>query len=258
MLDVFVSRPTWVAEEFRRGLDVFLDVLRKMDLNPRTIGTTDFPTRSPLDEVIHLLDECQGAVILGYPQIRVDAGQIKGDAVKGPLLLPTEWNHIEAGLAYARGLPLLVFHQQGVARGIFDRGALSAFLYSLNLVRPDWCFDAEVSGALETWKHGVVEPRKEARDRAAREASAVPSKPTRVPLSEQLVRVLGVLAGPGQERLATMEIAKILDVAEQKARYYVDELIELNLIQRHMFINRPSEYQLSRGGRAALVERGLL
>jgi hypothetical protein len=31
--------------------------------------------------------------------------------------LPTEWNHIEAALAYSQQLPLLVIHHRGIKRG---------------------------------------------------------------------------------------------------------------------------------------------
>src|SRR5690242_11371801 len=113
-MDIFVSRPTWVPEEFRGGIEGFLRLLHAMGVTPRTLGTTDYPSKAPLDEVIDLLDACAGAVILGYPQIRVAGGFVKDKPVTEELLLPTEWNHIEAGLAYARGLPLLVVHHEGV------------------------------------------------------------------------------------------------------------------------------------------------
>ena len=122
-MDVFVSRPTWVAAEFEAGLAAFLRVLRSLDLTPRTLGATDYPSKAPLDEVIALMGKCAGAVILGYPQLVVETGHLKGVPINQALELPTEWNHIEAGLAYARELPLLVIHHRGVRRGIFDRGA---------------------------------------------------------------------------------------------------------------------------------------
>jgi hypothetical protein len=99
MVNVFVSRPNWVAPEFKAGLDIFLNLLKSVDLQPRTVGSTDPPTKTPLDEVLLLMKECQGAIILGYPQISVERGQCKGADCSG-LSLPTEWNHIEAALAY--------------------------------------------------------------------------------------------------------------------------------------------------------------
>ena len=119
MIDIFLSRPTWVSPDHKSGLEHFLGLLATMELNPRTLGTTDYPSKCPLDEVIALMDRCQGAIILGYPQITATHGRLKDIDITEPLLLPTEWNHIEAGLAYARDLPLLVVSHIGVVRGIF-------------------------------------------------------------------------------------------------------------------------------------------
>ena len=155
-MDVFVSRPTRVEEAFRPGLGVFLTRLTDMGLNPRTVGATDYPTKSPLDGVIHLLDTCRGAVILGYPQIRVQTGSIRGQDLEAPILLPTEWNHIEAGLSYARRLPLLVIHHVGVIRGIFDRGALNGFIFAKDLSDPAWSSGDDISGAIRAWRDEVL------------------------------------------------------------------------------------------------------
>lgn len=155
-MDVFVSRPTWVQESFRKGLDVFLTRLRDLNLVPHTLGATDYPTRSPLDEVIHLLDRCRGAVILGYPQIEVAAGTLRDRRIQAAMHLPTEWNHIEAGLAYARHLPLLVIHHPGIVRGIFDRGALNSFLFARDLRDPTWAVGEDISGAIRSWRDNVL------------------------------------------------------------------------------------------------------
>src|SRR5258708_30934241 len=109
-LDVFVSRPTVLHDSFQAGLKVFLQRLADLQLTPHTLGATDHPVKAPLDEVIELLNRCRGAVILGYPQIQVSTGLLRNRWLEKPLTLPTEWNHIEAGLAYARGLPWLVIH----------------------------------------------------------------------------------------------------------------------------------------------------
>jgi hypothetical protein len=156
MINVFVSRPTWVSNVYVRGLQGFLLRLTDYIMQPRTLGASDYPNRAPLDEVINLLDQCEGAVILGYPQIEIRDGMIKGQPVSGVVHLATEWNHIEAGLAYARGLPLLVIHHVGVCRGIFDRGATNTFLYEKDLSDPAWSVTPEISGALNKWREQVV------------------------------------------------------------------------------------------------------
>jgi hypothetical protein len=150
--NVFLSRPTWIPPEFAKGLDAFVSLLATLELSPRTLGTTDYPSRAPLDEVIALIEKCSGAIILGYPQVVVTAGSVKGTPISGPLSLPTEWNHIEAGLAHARGLPLLAIHHVGVRRGIFDRGSMNAFLYERDLSDPAWPVAADLLGAIKNWK----------------------------------------------------------------------------------------------------------
>ncbi|MCX5693875.1 MAG: hypothetical protein NT014_01880 [Candidatus Omnitrophica bacterium] len=156
MTNVFLSRPNWVDPTFRKGLEGFILLLRTLELDPRTIGSTDYPNKSPLDEVIRLMDGCKGAIILGYPQIVITAGRVKDQAIISELRLSTEWNHIEAGLAHARGIPLLVIHHPGVTRGIFDRGAISSFIYQVALDDPDWPLRPEIQGALVKWKNDVV------------------------------------------------------------------------------------------------------
>lgn len=157
MLDVFVSRPTWVAPEFLPGLEGFYGYMRALELNPRTLGVSDYPSRSPLDEVIDLVNVCSGAVILGYPQIQIETGTMKGVPITSALILGTEWNHIEAALVHAKGKPLLVIHHNGVGRGIFERGTFGAFVHQHDFVNPQWVMAESMMGALISWKKKCLE-----------------------------------------------------------------------------------------------------
>ena len=152
MLEVFVSRPNWLAPEFVQGLNTFYTYLKVLGVNPRTLGVSDYPSGSPLDEVIGLVDECAGAIILGYPQIVVQTGAIKGNALAAPLTLGTEWNHMEAALVHAQKKPLLVIHHTGVSRGIFERGTFGAFVHEYDLTNPQWVMAEALVGAMNSWK----------------------------------------------------------------------------------------------------------
>jgi hypothetical protein len=153
MKDIFLSRPNWVSPVYTKGLEYFLNLLDSHELRPRTIGTTDFPNKSPMDEVIELLYKCEGAIIIGYPQIQINYGSIKDTPITEPISLSTEWNHIEAGLAHALGLPLLVIHDQSISRGIFDRGVLNSFLYQKDFKDDAWGMSKDIIGALSQWKN---------------------------------------------------------------------------------------------------------
>lgn len=156
MIDVFVSRPTWISSELQNGLQSFYNLLNTLEFNPRSLGTADYTPSAPLDAIIQIMSECYGAIILGYPQIAVKDGTVKSEAIQSPLLLATEWNHIEAGLAYAKQLPLLVIHHTGVVRGIFDRGASNRFIYEEDLSDPSWALRDSLSGAIKSWKREIV------------------------------------------------------------------------------------------------------
>ena len=152
MMHVFVSRPTWVLDEYKNGLDNFLCFLEEIGLKPRTLGVSDFPVKSPLDEVLAMFEQCDGTIVLGYPQIKIDIGYIKDKPVNG-VYMATEWNHIEAGLAYAKNLPLLIIgHEENVSRGIFDKGVLNAFIHNADLKNPKWYKNNPLKGSILKWK----------------------------------------------------------------------------------------------------------
>jgi hypothetical protein len=159
MENVFVSRPTYVDAEYRAGLQNFLRLLETQGLKARTLGSGDYPVDCPLDEVIALLGACRGAIILGYPQISIATGKIKDKRIPEEamsLLLATEWNHIEAALAYSMKRPLLVIHHIGVSRGIFDRGATNKFVHEIDLADPSWALGEVTAGALLAWKEKAL------------------------------------------------------------------------------------------------------
>lgn len=156
MINIFLSRPNWIDQDFITGLEGFILLLSNLEMNPRTIGKTDYPNKSPMDEVVKLMEQCSGAIILGYPQIIVKSCSIKGKQIDKEFLLPTEWNHIETGLAYAREIPLLVIHHIGITRGVFDRGALSNYIYEINLADSNWPLRPDIQGALSNWKKEVT------------------------------------------------------------------------------------------------------
>jgi hypothetical protein len=123
-----------------------------MGLTPRTLGSSDYPSKAPLDEVIEIMDECEGAIVLGYPQISISQGEVKGSEIETGLLLPTEWNHIEAALAYSKGIPIIMFHHKGVSRGVFDRGVMNAFVHEVDFSSATWSMDQALNGAIQKWK----------------------------------------------------------------------------------------------------------
>ena len=152
MNPIFLSRPSWVAAKYRPGINHFQMLLQEQHLDPRSVGVTDYPTDAPMDEVLRLMKQCGGAIVLGVPQIEVRTGVLKECDIEKPFSLGTEWNHIEAALAYAVGLPTLVIHDETVIRGVFERGATHSFLHKVDLSCPTWALAEPILGAIRTWR----------------------------------------------------------------------------------------------------------
>ena len=158
MKNIFLSRPNGLTPEYSKGLDNFTEFITSIDLRARTVGQSDQPNLSPLDGVIQVLGLCEGAIILGYPQIEIEKCIVKGVANSAPITLGTEWNHIEASLAYALRIPILVIHDISVSRGIFDRGTSNTFLYAVDLKDPSWFFSKQINMAIQNWKSLLKSP----------------------------------------------------------------------------------------------------
>lgn len=254
MVDVFVSRPNALAEEFVRGFEGFKGLLEDQGFNLRTVGASDYPVDAPLDAVIRMLEECKGAVILGYPQIFVTAGFVKEEEVGGELLLPTEWNHIEAALAYAKGIPLLVIHHPGINRGIFDRGAISSFIYEEDLSRPEWPLSPRIRGAIRSWKDFISSVSVRS-TRLDSESSA--SAPTAISYSSEQLESLKMVSEI--EDCTADDLASQLDIGEQKAQFFIDEWIGTDAVHgAYTYGGSDTTYYLTPSGRKILNDAGLL
>lgn len=135
-IPVFVSCPTALnsaQEQARAQIVAELDFLR---LEPRSLGRSDYPADLPLREVHVLATHCSGGIILGFEQFHATAGTSKrGTAnektLTGEVLYPSMWNHLEAGILYGLGLPLLVFREEKIEGGIFDVGVTDVFVHKI-------------------------------------------------------------------------------------------------------------------------------
>jgi hypothetical protein len=110
-------------------------------LRARTLGVTDYPAKAPLGEVLDLMRDCDGALVLGLVQTTVEVGVGKPETpsehrIDG-MRFATPWNQIEAGMAFALGLPMLLVREEGVEGGIFDVGSSDRFLHQADLTR-EW------------------------------------------------------------------------------------------------------------------------
>jgi hypothetical protein len=195
--DVFVSvgsTATPSQEAFVRAIE---DRLRAEGLVPHTVGRNSFSADAPLKAVARLLDSCAGAVVIAFERTYFQQGTEKrGGPNESPLQdvkLATPWNQIEAAMAYARGLPLMVIVESGLkSEGLLENG----YDWYVQWVPVDASTlqSAEFNGVLASWKTKLVRP--------GRAPSRLPTSPTEMTVSDlvgglkpaQLWGLLGALA----------------------------------------------------------------
>jgi hypothetical protein len=132
-IPVFVSCPTSLNPDQEASRQIVLEELEFLRLEPRALGSSDYPTDLPLREVYVLATHCSGGVILGFEQFFAQEGLYKRGTPKerrvtSSIIYPTPWNQLEAGILFGLGLPLLVFRESGIQGGIFNPGVTDAFV----------------------------------------------------------------------------------------------------------------------------------
>jgi hypothetical protein len=137
-IPVFVSCPSDLSKLQNRQRDVLMKLLEEFQLEPRALGRGEYPKDYPLKEVYIIAKHCAGGLILGFEQVYVTEGIRKRGTAKhksidkkSPMVLPTPWNHLEAGILFGLKLPLLIFKEPGIEGGVFDHGITDAFVHNL-------------------------------------------------------------------------------------------------------------------------------
>ena len=131
-----MSCPTDLSPAQEASRKVILRELANLDLEPRAIGRSDYPTELPLREVLILARHCAGGVVLGFVQFESKSGVLKPGTEKerqasDRMAFPTPWNQLEAGILFGLQLPLLVFREEPVEGGVFDIGVTDVFIHRM-------------------------------------------------------------------------------------------------------------------------------
>ena len=144
---VFLSRPSHRSPAQEAICDRLTALLNHHGLTILTLPALDYPPSDALSEIYRRLKSCAGAVVLGLRP--ADA------ATDGPTSGATPWSHIEAGLAYACDLPLLIVREPGVMLGAFDEAVAGPQTYILN-VSDEWA-DEDILAALRPWLSALAQ-----------------------------------------------------------------------------------------------------
>jgi hypothetical protein len=137
-IPVFVSCPTKLNRDQDRSRDRIIRELARLQLEPRALGRSDYPSDCPLREVYVIAKHCSGGMILGFRQFSATAGTWKPGTKEQrrirpgkPEAFPSPWNHLEAGILFGLQLPLLIFREEPIRGGVFDDGVTDVFIHSV-------------------------------------------------------------------------------------------------------------------------------
>jgi hypothetical protein len=133
-IPIFLSCPSDLNPAQARARRRILGELDRAGFEWRSLGKSDYPTVSPLREVLVIAKHCSGGVVLGFSQFEAPRGVwkkgSKAENTQGSrVVFPTPWNQLEAGVLFSLGLPVLVFSEAGVKGGVFDHGVTDAFVH---------------------------------------------------------------------------------------------------------------------------------
>ncbi|MFN8524829.1 MAG: hypothetical protein U0821_17165 [Chloroflexota bacterium] len=137
-IPVFVSCPTLLSPAQEASRKVVIGILQDLQLEPRALGRSDYPSEYPLREVWAIARHCSGGVILGFEQCLASQGTWKRGTPEervfdsdDPAAFPSPWNQLEAGILFGLRLPLLIFREPSVRGGVFDPGVTDLFIHSM-------------------------------------------------------------------------------------------------------------------------------
>ncbi len=140
-IPVFVSCPSALNAKQLAARGILMAFLDELNLEPRALGRSDYPAELPLREILVIARHCAGGMILGFEQFHATAGTWKrglgkknGESrltAKQVASFPTPWNHLEAGILFGLGLPLLIFREPQITGGVFDIGVTDVFIHKM-------------------------------------------------------------------------------------------------------------------------------
>jgi len=149
---IFLSRPTSLSGSMAAEANRFERFLNGHGFHPMRLGGENYSTKAPLQAVIDLMSQCNGAIILGYPKQTICVSGFSGDFRAE---LSTPWNQIEGALAYALKKPALVVAHTTVNGGVFDYGITGEFVLRADLENDGWFKTKQFLGVFADWKKRI-------------------------------------------------------------------------------------------------------
>ena len=132
---VFVSRPAVLSREQKSSCHNWLRALTVLGFEAIALDRAAYDP-VPWEQLRHTIRSADGALILGFRQLKVIDGQWRpetDEAAPPAHWWATPWNEVEAGLAIMATIPVLVAAEEGIEEGVFSSDVWGSDVYGFSL-----------------------------------------------------------------------------------------------------------------------------
>ena len=127
---IFLSYPRPFKKRQEEFIERIIHYFEERELQPRTLGVTDYDMDAPLTAIRRLMLESNGLVTIAFRRslIKQGTGKPNSDIGEEEYDLSNKWLtspycQIEPAMAFQLGLPVLILREKGViAEGILEKG----------------------------------------------------------------------------------------------------------------------------------------
>ncbi|PTM21971.1 hypothetical protein DA798_08155 [Lactobacillus sp. PFC-70] len=163
---IFLSYPRAVNEQQDRFIKALEEYLKSIQLEPRTLGVTDYDYKVPLQTIRSLMFECNGLINVSFKRYQIVQGSKKSrtgnDKDISGKWFTSPYSQIEPAMAFQMGLPTLIIKEKGViSDGMLELGAMANYIPEFSL--DDECKVGEffkldeTKSVFDSWKVDVGE-----------------------------------------------------------------------------------------------------
>ncbi|MCC8439539.1 hypothetical protein CRI85_04165 [Leuconostoc pseudomesenteroides] len=101
------------------------------------------------------IKKSDGAIIFGIPQIKINDAMYKpktpNESLISDVCLSTPWNQIEAAIAYAHDIPMMIICDNGIQDGFFENSTSGNFVQRYNLKSSSWTENEQFLQIADEW-----------------------------------------------------------------------------------------------------------
>lgn len=161
-IPVFVSAPSPrnLSPSQADSTQIINKLLKQNKLEWRALGRSDYPTDTPLREVMGMVRHCSGGIILGFEQFVAPDGEFRSGSPNSKkekdVAFPTPWNQLEAGILFCAGLPIMVFKEDRIQGGVFDAGSHGVYIHTMPTSAMSKRARGELEFVFQKWMKDVL------------------------------------------------------------------------------------------------------